>query len=188
MSASSRGFTTTTPFSLDVSPAFHHHHHYSGSGAEELNRRKRKVVYLDGVGGGGRVRGCRIKCSCSDPAVPIRRTSGSGKSVEKSEEWRFDSSKKKSPRRVRIQATPPRPFASPQYISLSLSLLYIYIMYMNVFELSIEDYDVQFICCGLWYCIFVMDIRGLRFWFLFNLMSGWYHTHSLILLDCYDFY
>lgn len=54
----------------------------------------------------------RIGCCCSDPVVPIRRTTGSGKRVEKTEEWRFDP--KKIPHRVRTQASPAVPFASSQ--------------------------------------------------------------------------
>ncbi|KAB1203572.1 hypothetical protein CJ030_MR8G015395 [Morella rubra] len=54
----------------------------------------------------------RISCCCSSHGAPIRRATGSGKSVEKIEEWRFDP--KKSPQRVRIQASPAMPFASSQ--------------------------------------------------------------------------
>ncbi|TYI27711.1 hypothetical protein ES332_A05G195100v1 [Gossypium tomentosum] len=54
----------------------------------------------------------RISCCCSEPVVPVRRGSGSGKSNEKVEDWRFDS--KKSPHRVRVQASSAMPFASAQ--------------------------------------------------------------------------
>ncbi|KAK0575473.1 hypothetical protein LWI29_001178 [Acer saccharum] len=107
MAASSRAFATQLDFSLsrlfDVSHLQSH-----SNGLEEL--RKRKRVCFEG---GDRVVGVsRISCCCSNSVVPIRRTSGSGKSVEKCEEWRFDS--KKSSHRVRIQAAPAMPFASPQ--------------------------------------------------------------------------
>ncbi|KAK9270910.1 hypothetical protein L1049_026497 [Liquidambar formosana] len=53
----------------------------------------------------------------SDAAAPTRlfrfgERPGAGKSVKKAEEWRFES--KKSSHRVRIQAVPAMPFASPQ--------------------------------------------------------------------------
>ncbi|KAH1065866.1 hypothetical protein J1N35_030853 [Gossypium stocksii] len=54
----------------------------------------------------------RISCCLSEPVVPVRRGSGSGKSNEKVEDWRFDS--KKSPHRVRVQASSAMPFASAQ--------------------------------------------------------------------------
>ncbi|XP_022769336.1 uncharacterized protein LOC111312896 isoform X1 [Durio zibethinus] len=54
----------------------------------------------------------RVSCCCSDSVVQIRRASGSGKSNEKTEDWRFDS--KKSPHRVRVQASPAMPFTSAQ--------------------------------------------------------------------------
>ncbi|XP_059634002.1 protein EARLY STARVATION 1, chloroplastic isoform X1 [Cornus florida] len=92
MAASSRGLST--PFSLklrrvDVTPLHHQR--------LELKKRKRRFG--------------AIRC-CSDSLAPIRRTTGSGKSPDKVEEWPFDS--KKIPRRVRIQATPALPFASSQ--------------------------------------------------------------------------
>ncbi|GMP81829.1 hypothetical protein CsSME_00036408 [Camellia sinensis var. sinensis] len=99
MAASSRGFST--PFCLkprrfDSSPL--HHHHRGFEFRKSRNRRR----FLD------------FRC-CSDSVVPIRRTTGSGKSAEKkAEEWRFDP--KKSPHRVRIQATPALPFGSTQYV------------------------------------------------------------------------
>ncbi|WKA09271.1 hypothetical protein VitviT2T_026935 [Vitis vinifera] len=95
MAASSRGFAT--PFrlelrSVDVSTLPH----------REIEFRKcRRRVSVDG----DRIRLSRIRCCCSG-------STGSGKSVEKAEEWRFDS--KKSSHRVRIQAMPSMPFASPQ--------------------------------------------------------------------------
>lgn len=58
----------------------------------------------------------RISCCCSEPVVPVRRGSGSGKNNEKVEDWRFDS--KKSPHRVRVQASSGMPFASAQYVAL----------------------------------------------------------------------
>ncbi|XP_028083267.1 uncharacterized protein LOC114284529 isoform X1 [Camellia sinensis] len=97
MAASSRGFST--PFCLkprrfDSSPL--HHHHRGFEFRKSRNRRR----FLD------------FRC-CSDSVVPIRRTTGFGKSAEKkAEEWRFDP--KKSPHRVRIQATPALPFGSTQ--------------------------------------------------------------------------
>ncbi|GFS46431.1 hypothetical protein Acr_00g0102210 [Actinidia rufa] len=102
MAASSRGLSST-PFGLklrrlDLSPLYHR-------GGLELRRKRRR--FLD--------RDWRIYYCCSDSVVPIRKS----KNVEKAEEWLFDP--KKSPRRVRIQATPALPFASSQKI---LSPLY----------------------------------------------------------------
>ncbi|PKI51188.1 uncharacterized protein LOC116213696 isoform X1 [Punica granatum] len=60
----------------------------------------------------GRVRASRgrIRCCCSDPVVPARRT----KSAEKAEDmWRFDPQKVPPGPRVRVHATPSRPFSSP---------------------------------------------------------------------------
>ncbi|GFY95829.1 hypothetical protein Acr_11g0001350 [Actinidia rufa] len=95
MAASSRGLSSTQfglkPRRVDLSPLYHR-------GGLELRRKRRKFFDRD----------WRINCCCSDSVVPIRRS----KNVEKAEEWRFDP--KKSPRRVRIQATPALPFASSQ--------------------------------------------------------------------------
>ncbi|KAF8410324.1 hypothetical protein HHK36_002851 [Tetracentron sinense] len=98
MAASSKGFAA--PFGLklrrlDVSPLYH-----------GLDFRKNRRRCVNGHGHRLSRFGC---CCCSDSVKPIRRTSGSGKSAEKVEDWRFES--KKSPRRVRIQATP---FPSPR--------------------------------------------------------------------------
>ncbi|KAF8377720.1 hypothetical protein HHK36_031104 [Tetracentron sinense] len=71
-----------------------------------LDFRKSRRRCIDGDG----YRLSRIGC-CSDSVTPIRRTSGSGKSVEV-EEWGFEP--KKSHRRVRIQAMPAMPFPSPR--------------------------------------------------------------------------
>ncbi|KAL2489485.1 hypothetical protein Fot_42777 [Forsythia ovata] len=96
--AASRGFTT--PFNLrlrgaDVAAL------NDKNGVLEVRRKKRRLLTSDwGV----------VKCCCSDSVVPIRMATGSGKSVEKCEEWRFDM--KKSPN-YRVRA-PAMPFASPQ--------------------------------------------------------------------------
>ncbi|XP_011657351.1 uncharacterized protein LOC101214256 isoform X1 [Cucumis sativus] len=77
-------------------------------GGPELRRRRwRRILF-----GINRLGFTPISCCCSDSMVPIRRATGSGKSVEKQEDWRFDP--KKPPRRLRVQATPAMPFASPQ--------------------------------------------------------------------------
>ena len=86
MAASSRGFAN--PFRLE-------------SRGIEFRKSRRSISV-----GGDRVRlSRRTGCCCSG-------STGSGKSAEKAEEWRFDS--KKSSNRVRIQAMPSMPFASPQ--------------------------------------------------------------------------
>ncbi|XP_057974371.1 protein EARLY STARVATION 1, chloroplastic [Malania oleifera] len=97
MAASPRGIASATPFGRldDHSPL--------------LLRRRRG---LDLRKASRKLRLRRIGCCCSDPVVPIRLAAGAGKSPEKPEDWRFDS--KKSPHRVRIQAVPAMPFASPQ--------------------------------------------------------------------------
>ncbi|CAK9178341.1 unnamed protein product [Ilex paraguariensis] len=100
MAATSRGLTA--PFgvrlrSVDVSPPLHH------QPLDLRKRRRRRLIDRADF---------RIKCCCSDSLGPIRRTSGSGKRVEKCVEWRFDP--KKNTHRVRMQATPAMPFASPQ--------------------------------------------------------------------------
>lgn len=107
MAASSRGFTAT-PFTslelkrLNISPRYR----------RGLELPKKRRICLDG----DRDWPNRITCCCPDSVVPIRRPTGSGKSVDKAEDWRLDT--KKNPHRVRIQALPAMPFASPQYLSL----------------------------------------------------------------------
>ncbi|XP_022153171.1 uncharacterized protein LOC111020728 isoform X3 [Momordica charantia] len=107
MAACCRGFSTH--FDIDRRlESFRLPSH--GHGPPELRRRRRRrrrvLFEINGVGF------TSISCCCSDSMVPIRRTTGSGKSVEKKEDWRFDP--KKAPRSVRIQATPAMSFASPQ--------------------------------------------------------------------------
>ncbi|XP_028784708.1 uncharacterized protein LOC114740672 isoform X2 [Neltuma alba] len=53
----------------------------------------------------------QICCCCPDSLVPIRRISRPGNTGERTEEWRFDTTK--IPHRVRIQPSPAMPFASP---------------------------------------------------------------------------
>ena len=113
MAASSRGFAT--PFrlelrSVDVLTLPH----------REIEFRKcRRRVSVDG----DRIRLSRIRCCCSG-------STGSGKSVEKAEEWRFDS--KKSSHRVRIQAMPSMPFASPQWVPISLTY-FLHLFFFSLF-------------------------------------------------------
>ncbi|XP_022946162.1 uncharacterized protein LOC111450324 isoform X1 [Cucurbita moschata] len=103
MAACCRGFSTHVDFDRRVelfrSPTL---------GGPDLRRRRWRRILFES----NRVGFCPITCCCSDSLVPIRRTAGSGKNVEKQEDWRFNP--KKSPRRLRIQATPAMPFASPQ--------------------------------------------------------------------------
>ena len=81
-------------------------------------KKRRRSVRVEGVGAS------RISCCCSDSVIPIRRSSGSDKSSDKGEEWRFDLKKSSHTHRVRIHASPALPFASTQYTHL-LSLLHI---------------------------------------------------------------
>ncbi|XP_010242863.1 PREDICTED: uncharacterized protein LOC104587105 isoform X1 [Nelumbo nucifera] len=104
MAASSRGFAA--PFDLklrgfDISPPLHH---------QGLDFRKKKGERSGGGGEGHWF--CRIDCSCSDSVTPMRTKSGSGKGVDNAEEWRYE--RKNSPLRVRVQAMPALPFASPR--------------------------------------------------------------------------
>lgn len=99
MAATSRG--VATPFKLkartaDALPL-------SGFVEVELRWRKRRLLGRDGR--------WSVKCCCPDSVVPIRGSSGSGKSADKCEEWRFDPRKIN---RVRVHASPAMPFASPQ--------------------------------------------------------------------------
>ncbi|KAF7829493.1 inactive purple acid phosphatase-like protein [Senna tora] len=68
-----------------------------------LDPRKRRKLCFER----DRVRVSQVTCCCSDSITPIRSAS-----CEKTEEWRFDP--KKSSHRVRVQASPAMPFASPQ--------------------------------------------------------------------------
>ena len=97
MAASSRGFATQLEFKLYVS-------HGLAPG-----RKKKMCFPRDRL-----IMSSRISCCCSDPVV--RRSTGSRKSNEKVEDWRYDS--KKSPHRVRVQASPAMSFASAQYVTL----------------------------------------------------------------------
>lgn len=106
MAASSRSFATQFDFKLRRL-GFHHPLHRDSNNVSEF--RKRRRVNFEGE----RVGVSRISCCCSDSVLPIRRATEIVKSVEKSDEWRFGS--KKVRRRVRIQASPALPFASPQY-------------------------------------------------------------------------
>ncbi|XP_015884176.1 protein EARLY STARVATION 1, chloroplastic [Ziziphus jujuba] len=110
MAASSRGFATQLDFKLRRL-GFHHPLHRDNNNVSAF--RKRRRVNFEG----DRVVVSRISCCCSDSVLPIRRATGTGKSVEKSDEWRFDS--KKIRRSVRIQASPALPFASPQSLFIS---------------------------------------------------------------------
>nr|GMC85002.1 inactive purple acid phosphatase-like protein [Ipomoea batatas]GMD43608.1 inactive purple acid phosphatase-like protein [Ipomoea batatas]GME19351.1 inactive purple acid phosphatase-like protein [Ipomoea batatas] len=97
MAATSRG--VATPFKTkarraDALPV---------SGFVELRWRKRRLL-------GGDAR-WSVKCCCPDSVVPIRGSSGSGKSADNCEEWRFDPLKIN---RVRVHASTAMPFASPQ--------------------------------------------------------------------------
>ncbi|OVA15626.1 hypothetical protein BVC80_1313g14 [Macleaya cordata] len=80
------------------------------SGLDFRNKRRRRCsssIYGDGD------RLSRISYCCSDSVSPIRRKSGSRKSVvENAEEWRLET--KRNQRQVRIQAIPTTPFASPR--------------------------------------------------------------------------
>ncbi|XP_021902787.1 uncharacterized protein LOC110818281 isoform X2 [Carica papaya] len=66
----------------------------------DLSKRKRKLCFH-----AARLGLTPLACCCSDAGLPVR-------SPDKGEEWRFDP--KKSPRRVRVHASPAMPFASPQ--------------------------------------------------------------------------
>lgn len=111
MAASSRAFATQLDFFRLSRLVDFLHLQSSSNGLEELRKRKRVCFDADRFLGVS-----RISCCCSDSVVPIRRTTGSGKTPEKCEEWWFDSkkSKTKSSHRVRIQASPAMPFASTQ--------------------------------------------------------------------------
>lgn len=88
----------------------------------------------------------RISCCCSSHGAPIRRATGSGKSVEKIEEWRFDP--KKSPQRVRIQASPAMPFASSQWVP-TCSCIFIYLsLYVSVHAVD-NIQCVSILSCGI---------------------------------------
>ncbi|KAL3321772.1 hypothetical protein AABB24_039405 [Solanum stoloniferum] len=72
-----------------------------GIGFVELQRKRRRVF--------------GVKCCCSGSVVPIRGINGSGKCVEKCENWRFDSKKSSHSYRVKVQASSSTmPFASPK--------------------------------------------------------------------------
>ncbi|KAJ7966954.1 Inactive purple acid phosphatase-like protein [Quillaja saponaria] len=104
MSASSRGFSAQFDFKLrrfDVRPLY----------VLDPRKRRRSMMCYEG----DRLGVSRIACSCSDSVVPIRRTTGSGNRAEKkTEERRFDSKKSPHGQRIRAQASPAMPFASPQ--------------------------------------------------------------------------
>lgn len=113
MAASSRALSTQLDFFrlsrlVDVS-----HLQSNGNGVLELRKRKRVSFDADRF-----IPVSRISCCSSDSVVPIRKTNGSGKSLEKCEEWRFDSKKSKSvsSHRLRTQASPAMPFASTQWV------------------------------------------------------------------------
>ncbi|KAJ7957957.1 Inactive purple acid phosphatase-like protein [Quillaja saponaria] len=89
MEASSRGFSAQFDFKLrrlNVRPVYDKH-------ILDLRKRRRRMCDGDRVGAS------RITSCCSESVVPIRR---------KTEEWQFHST------RVRDQASPAMPFASPQ--------------------------------------------------------------------------
>ena len=120
MAASPGGFTAQLNFKLGRRPGGYAMRNQLGLDLEVRKRRRLRVeASTDRIGTS------RISCCCSDSVVPIRRSSGSGKSIEKSEDWRFDPKKSSHSHRVRLHASPALPFASPQY-SLSLSLICIY--------------------------------------------------------------
>ncbi|CAI9771449.1 unnamed protein product [Fraxinus pennsylvanica] len=101
--AASRGFMTPFNFRLrrsDVAAL------NDKNGVLEVRRKKRRLLMSDwGV----------VKCCCSDSVVPIRMATGSGKNVEKSEDWRVDM---KQSQNSRVRA-PAMRFAShqPRFIS-----------------------------------------------------------------------
>ncbi|XP_039001832.1 uncharacterized protein LOC120127992 isoform X3 [Hibiscus syriacus] len=99
MVASSTGFTTQ--LELKLSSTFFISYGLSPSKKKRMCFPRDPLTFLS-----------RITCYCSDPVVPVRRATGSGKSNEKVEDWRFDS--KKIPLRVRVQAPSAMPFASAQ--------------------------------------------------------------------------
>ncbi|XP_023002025.1 uncharacterized protein LOC111496033 isoform X1 [Cucurbita maxima] len=98
MAACCRGFPTHFDFDRRVESVL-----LRSRGGAELRRRTWGRI-LFGI---NRVGFSSIRCCCSDSMVPIRRITGSGKSVEKQEDWRFDA-------KLCIQATPAMPFASSQ--------------------------------------------------------------------------
>ena len=121
MAASPGGFTAQLNFKLGRRPGGYAMRNQLGLDLEVRKRRRLRVeASTDRIGTS------RISCCCSDSVVPIRRSSGSGKSIEKSEDWRFDPKKSSHSHRVRLHASPALPFASPQY-SLSLSLSHMYL-------------------------------------------------------------
>lgn len=101
MAVSSSGFTTHPDFKrsrLSSSPF-----HANNNGLELRKKKRRLSLFLDGNG----VRVNRISsCCCSDSVV--RRASGSGNSIDKTEEKRSH--------RSRVQAITALPFPSPQYV------------------------------------------------------------------------
>ncbi|KAK6256970.1 hypothetical protein QUC31_000429 [Theobroma cacao] len=103
MAVSSRGFATQVEFKLSK---LHVSRGLAPSRRKRMGFQRDRLAVLS-----------RISCCCSDPVVPIRGATGSGKSKEKAEEWRFDH--KKSPHRVRVHASPTMPFPSAQYVSLA---------------------------------------------------------------------
>ena len=127
MAASPGGFTAQLNFKLGRRPGGYPMRNQLGLDLEVRKRRRLRVEASS-----DRVGTSRISCCCSHPVVPIRRSSGSGKSMEKSEDWRFDPKKSSHSHRVRVHASPALPFASPQY-SLSLSLICISLSHMYLY-------------------------------------------------------
>ncbi|XP_023887871.1 protein EARLY STARVATION 1, chloroplastic isoform X2 [Quercus suber] len=111
MAASPGGFTAQLNFKLGRRPGGYPMRNQLGL---DLGVRKRRRLRVEASS--DRVGTSRISCCCSDSVVPIRRSSGSGKSIEKSEDWRFDPKKSSHSHshRVRVHASPALPFASPQ--------------------------------------------------------------------------
>lgn len=124
MAVSSRGFATQVEFKLSK---LHVSRGLAPSRRKRMGFQRDRLAVLS-----------RISCCCSDPVVPIRGATGSGKSKEKAEEWRFDH--KKSPHRVRVHASPTMPFPSAQYVSLAAFTSISISLSMNVYAYRIFLY------------------------------------------------